>query len=211
MVNRSALILIHGRGGSPGDWGPFQLQLRQHVNLFPVRYLTPDAPSYPFDDEGEKDKNALTLFTAGVEELKREVEAQMERGIPASQIALVGFDQGAGLVLGAAALFDFKIGGFFVISGHVAGIIHDHLKSVHKDDAAGDDASKGGANNDTPVFHLHGTADGIVPFEKAKATADFYKSLGFTQYNLVEIPDGKHSISPVVCGKLIEELPILFG
>lgn len=202
MVNRSALILIHGRGGSPGDWSAFQLQLRQHIDLFPVRYLIPDAPRFPFEDEGEKDKNALSLFTAGVAELKREIQGQIERGIPASQIALVGFAQGANLVLGAAAVLDIKIAGFFVISGYCPAVIKDYLK---------DPSVVQATNLDTPIYHFHGSLDGAIPFEKAVTTSEFVKSLGFTKYNLIEIQDGKHNISPGVCSKLIDELPVLFS
>lgn len=204
MVNRSALILIHGRGGNPGDWGPFQMQLRQHVDLFPVRYLTPDAPPYPFDDEGERDRNALTLFNAGVEELKREIESQVQRGIPLSQIALVGFAQGANLVLGAAATLDIKIGGFFIFSGYLPNLIQDHLKE-------NDGKAFSKSNLDTPIYHFHGTSDNAIPIAKATQTAEFINGLGFTQYKLNEIPDGKHSISPVACTELIKELPVLFG
>lgn len=208
-VNRSAIILVHGRGGSPGDFSAFQLQLRQHIDLFPIRYLTPDAPRYPFEDDGVKDNNALSLFKAGVEELNQEIQAQIDRGIPASQIALVGFAQGANLILGAVAapnLLKVKIAGCFVVAGYCPLVIQEYLNSIQENISSEEKVS------DIPVVHFHGTKDPVVPLEKAIAAKEYFEGkLGFTNYKLVEIEDGKHTLSPKVNTLLIDELPGLFG
>lgn len=214
MVQRSALILLHGRHGSPGDFGPFQMQLRQHVDLFPVRYLTPDAPAYPFEDSGARDKNAGALFTAGVREVAREVAEQAARGVPLERIAVIGLDAGANLVLGIAAAtaagaggLEHEIGGYFALGGYLP----EAMRLAVAEGAEGADSATTAGGSATPIFQYHGTQDGVVTLAQARETAAWFQDHGFTGYRLEEIEGGKHQVGPDVWAKVIAKLPALFG
>ena len=109
-INRSALIFIHDQAGSPGDWSAFQTQLRSSTDLFPVRYLTPDAPAGAYLDTRE-------CFLQAGANVRQEIEAQRERGIPLQRIGVVAYGTAATLVLGLAAAGELPaVGAVYAVS-----------------------------------------------------------------------------------------------
>lgn len=206
MVQKSALILIHGRNGSPADFSSFQMLLRQDMELFPVRYITPDAPPYPFEDSGEQDKNAESLFKRGIKEIQYEINQQLERGIPLERIGLVGVDAGANFILGVAAATAAGVGleknpGVYFVSG---GYLPDAIKNVV---AEGDKK----ASSPSLIFQYHGSDDKTVPIAKAQETAAWFEERGFSGYKFKEIEKERHNTGPATWKSIIEEIPGLFG
>lgn len=197
-LNRSALIFIHDRYGSPGDWSPFQTQLRSHPDLFPVRYLTPDAPAGSYLDGREP------FLKAGAD-VRAEVQAQHNRGIPLAQIGVVGYGAAAGtLVLGLAAAGELAgVGAVYAVSaGPLPGFLVEALQQQTQ------------ANSDSAVGRLaqyHGSDDTVVSLDTARQTEEILRAAQVPAYELVIVDGGRHAMSGTVISKIIDELPSVFG
>ncbi|KAF5096491.1 hypothetical protein DV451_004208 [Geotrichum candidum] len=195
-INRSALIFIHDQAGSPGDWSAFQTQLRSSTDLFPVRYLTPDAPAGAYLDTRE-------CFLQAGANVRQEIEAQRERGIPLQRIGVVAYGTAATLVLGLAAAGELPaVGAVYAVS---AGPLPPFLVEALASAAEPPQSSVG------RLAQYHGADDSVVPLATAQETARVLTGAHVPGYELVVVDNARHSLSGVNIAKIIAELPSVFG
>lgn len=124
---RAAVVLVHGRGGSPEDMLGLAAALARGPDhpegLDAVAWMAPRAPGhtwypYGFMEPMERNQPALDRSLAAVGSAVGELEAE---GIPVERIALVGFSQGACLSLEHAARNPRRYGGLVGLSGGLIG------------------------------------------------------------------------------------------
>jgi predicted esterase len=198
-VNRSALIFIHDQTGSPGDWSPFQTQLRSSIELFPVRYLTPDAPRGAYLDTRE------AFLQAGAT-VRAEIEAQCERGIPLTRIGVVAYGAAATLVLGLAAAGE--LAGVAAVYAVAAGPLPPFLVEALQASNVSAAAQSGGVGR---LAQYHGADDSVVALATAQETERILTAAQIPAYELMVVDNARHALSGTIIAKIIAELPSVFG
>ncbi|QDA61616.1 alpha/beta hydrolase [Hymenobacter jejuensis] len=158
-----ALILLHGRGGSPADI----LSLARHVHVPEFALLAPQATQntwYPnsFLAPPAQNEPWLSDALAAVGRAVAEAEAA---GISKENIYFLGFSQGACLTLEYVARHATRYGGVVAFTG---GLIGDHLDAARY---AGDFAG-------TPIFIGTSDPDFHVPVERVRASTKLLTGLG---------------------------------
>jgi phospholipase/carboxylesterase len=94
------------------------------------------------------------------------IQKEIDRGIPARNILLVGFSQGGVLALHAGLRYPEQLAGIIALSAYLP-----TLNSLPTQRAP--------ANNNTPIFMSHGIIDSVVAVEMGKAAYDGLKALGY--------------------------------
>ncbi|GBF05449.1 phospholipase/carboxylesterase [Deinococcus aerius] len=155
---RVAMVLLHGRGGTARDI----LSLADELNLSAFAYLAPQAEGnswYPlsFLAPVERNQPHLDRALATVDAVLNELEA---RGIPARNVVLGGFSQGACLALEYASRTGRRLGGVAALSGGLITL-----------DRAGD---LGGL----PVFMGVAPDDAHIPLTRFRESAAHLRSRG---------------------------------
>ncbi|MEM6733156.1 MAG: alpha/beta fold hydrolase [Myxococcota bacterium] len=163
-INRS-VIWLHGLGASGHDFEP----LVPMLGIQNCRFVLPHAPEQPvtinmgmvmpawYDIKTlsgplREDLDDVRRNAKLIEEL---IEREMERGIPANRITLVGFSQGGAMALHVGLRYPVSLQGIMVLSAYLL-------------DAEGTPKEATAANRETPVFFAHGEQDGVVPFTGGK-------------------------------------------
>lgn len=175
---RSALILVHGRGASaydilelgsllaPPEMAQLAPQASNHT-WYPNSFLAPLAQNEPHLS------SALQL----VGDLVAQVE---EAGIPAEQIIIGGFSQGACLASEFVARHARRYGGLLLFSGGLIG-------------PPGTARDYEGSLAGTPVFIGCSDVDFHIPLERVDETAEVLSQLG-GQVNKKIYPSMGHTI-----------------
>ncbi|MDX5340823.1 MAG: dienelactone hydrolase family protein [Cyclobacteriaceae bacterium] len=160
---KKAVILIHGRGATAESI----LSLSSYLNMTDYAILAPQANRnswYPFgfmaSDEGNKVALKESLET--IQNLFSEI---LEAGIPASQVILMGFSQGACLSLEFAARNAQKLGGVVAFTG---GLIGENLNTENYS----------GDFQGTRVFIGSSDRDFHVPASRIKDSASLLEQMG---------------------------------
>ena len=161
-----ALVLLHGRGGSAEG----MLPIARAAKATDAALVAPVAAGnswYPkrFLDPRERNEPWLSSALASVATAVERVRAA---GIPSERIILVGFSQGACLVLEyatMAATTSTRFGGVAALAGALIG---DPTIARH------DHGSLGG----TPVLLACGDADLHIPEEIVRSSARVFNALG---------------------------------
>lgn len=161
-----ALVLVHGRGGSAEG----MLPIAKAAKATDAALVAPVAAGnswYPkrFLDPREQNEPWLSSALASVGAAVDQVRAT---GIPSEHIVLVGFSQGACLMLEyatMAAQSNVRFGGVAALAG---GLIGDPLVPRR------DHGSLGG----TPVLLACGNADGHIPEAIVRSSAEVFRTLG---------------------------------
>jgi len=162
---RVAILLLHGRGASAEDIYSLGEEAAAGVpgvaliapqaagnEWYPQRFLAPLAQNEPFLG------SALGVITALIDGLALD-------GVPAEQILLIGFSQGACLAMEYAARHPRRYGGVFGLSGALIGPPGGPRKL--KGDLAG-----------TPVYLGCGDRDHHIPVASVAESAGIFRSLG---------------------------------
>lgn len=163
-----ALVLVHGRGGSAEGMLPIARAAKASdaallapvavgSSWYPKRFLDPREQNEPWLG------SALAAIGAAVDQVRA-------AGIPSERIILVGFSQGACLMLEyttMAATSSMRFGGVAALAG---GLIGD--PAVPREDHG----SLGG----TPVLLACGNADGHIPEAIVRSSAVVFRALGAT-------------------------------
>ncbi len=160
---RAALVLLHGRGGSPEDMLSLAGELdcencallapqAAGYEWYPYRFLAPVASNEPW----------LSSALAKVDRLVAQITAD---GLPADRIALLGFSQGACLALEYAVRRPQRLGAVIGLSGGLIGPPGTRWEAP---------ASLDG----TPVFLGCSDADPHIPKERVDETARVLERLG---------------------------------
>lgn len=187
---RGALVLMHGRGGTPEGMIPVA---RASGALADFAVLAPRAPAgswYPLRFRDPKADNEPAL-TAALDAIDGAVREALDGGVAGRAILLVGFSQGACLSLeylkrqamqGGTGTPD--IGGVLAMAGALMGPIGE----MRVDPGTREDSLVG-----TPVILACGDADEHIPVEHVGATADTFRALG-AEVDLRVYPGVGHSI-----------------
>lgn len=159
----AAMILIHGRGASAASI----LGLARDLAVPEVAYLAPQAAGhtwYPYSFMAPMEQNEPGLSSA-LNRLGTLIDRVEAAGPPRSQIALLGFSQGACLVTAFAARHPQRYGGVFGLSG---GLIGPEGTAFDYD----------GAMDKTPVFLGCSDRDPHIPLARVRETAAVFERLG---------------------------------
>jgi predicted esterase len=163
---RYALILVHGRGGSAAGMLPIARAAKAtdaalvaleaaDQSWYPQRFLSPRAENEPLLS------SALAAVGAAVDRVR-------DAGIPTERIVLVGFSQGACLVLeyaATSAVANVRFGGVAAFAGALIG---DPAVPRHDE----------GSLEGTPVLLACGDADVHIPQALVRSAAERFWSLG---------------------------------
>ena len=187
---------MHGLGADANDFVPIvrELDLRDCPT---IRFVFPNAPQIPVTLNGgyimpawydiaaagtdinrREDENGLRHSQTQIEAL---IAREIERGVAADKIVIAGFSQGCAMTLQVGLRHPQKLAGLMCLSGYVP--LADKVA-----------AERHTANQETPIFMVHGTADPVIPVQRAEQSRDLLKQLGYQ----VEWHDYwmQHSVSP---------------
>ncbi len=176
---RASVIVLHGLGADGNDFVPVAQEL-DLSSVGDVRFVFPHAPVIPVTINGgyamrawydilgadlvqREDEAGLRSSLAQVEAL---IEREKSRGIPAGRIVLAGFSQGCAMALLTGLRHAERLGGIVGMSGYLPL-------------AATTAAERHPANTSTPIFLAHGRVDPVVPIDRAIASRDALKALGY--------------------------------
>jgi predicted esterase len=160
---RAALILVHGRGATAESI----LELADYLPHPSMAYLAPQAAGntwypYSFLMPMEQNEPHLSSALARLAALLDEVE---QAGIPAEQVVLAGFSQGACLASEFVARHARRYGGLVAFSGGLIG-------------PPGTPRAYAGALGGTPVFLGCSDVDPHIPLARVNETAEVLSRLG---------------------------------
>nr|WP_315475486.1 carboxylesterase [uncultured Undibacterium sp.] len=192
----AAVIWMHGLGADANDFVPIVKEL-DLSDCPAIRFVFPNAPQIPVTLNGGYIMRAwYDIAAAGTDINKREDEAGLRlsqqqidaliarenaRGIPTDKIILAGFSQGCAMSLQTGLRHPQRLAGIMGLSGYVP--LADKVA-----------AERHAANQDTPIFLVHGASDPVIPIQRAQQSRDLLLSLGYT----IEWHDYwmQHSVSP---------------
>lgn len=157
-----ALIMLHGRGGTPEDI----LSLAPYFAVEKFALMAPQAAGntwYPYSFMAPPDKNEPWLSSA-LEMIEAVVQEIVQEGITKENIFFLGFSQGACLALEFIARNALLYGGVVAFSG---GLIGDRIYTENY---------KGNFKG-TPIFIGSSDPDPHVPVNRVYATANILQEM----------------------------------
>lgn len=174
----ATVLLMHGLGADGNDFVPIASELDLSA-VGAVRFVFPNAPVIPVTINGgyrmpawydiaapdlvkREDEPGLRRSQAAIEAL---IANEKQRGIPARRIVVAGFSQGCAMALLTGLRHAERLAGIVGLSGYLPL-------------AATTAAERHAANHDVPIFLGHGTRDGVVQIERARASRDALAALG---------------------------------
>ena len=175
----SAVIWLHGLGADGFDFVPIVNELRLPATLT-TRFVFPHATPRPvtinngfvmrawYDITGFGPERAED--DAGIREsegvVKKYIEQQIARGIPASKIVIAGFSQGGAIAFQTGLRYPQRLAGIMALSTYLP------LRASLANEASA-------ANRDVPILMCHGTHDGVVPPSLGETSRDMLLNLGY--------------------------------
>ena len=188
-----SVIWLHGLGADGNDFAPVVPEL--NVDDIPIRFIFPHAPVMPITINGGMPMRAwydlymLDLVRHEDEKGLRDsqqlinglIARENARGIATENIVLAGFSQGCAMTLQTALRLEESLAGLVCLSGYLP------LASKIA-------TERHAANQNTPIFMAHGTADPVVPFQRAKEAHTTLTQLGYDiEWHSYAMP---HSVCP---------------
>ncbi len=176
-THSASVIWLHGLGASNRDFE----DVVPHLDAAHVRFVFPAAPVRPVTVNGGFSMPAWYDLLGLGEPPAREDEAtvrdgarlvesvlrrEVERGLPADRIVLMGFSQGGAMSLHVGTRFDQRLAGIAVLSGYL--LLPDTFESERHD-----------ANRGTPMLFAHGRRDPIVPHSLGQHAFTRMQALGY--------------------------------
>ena len=157
----ASVIWLHGLGADGNDFAPLVPELRL-PNELSVRFIFPHAPKIPVTINAgyvmpawydilemnlDRKVDEVQLL-ASADAVQRLIAREIERGIAAENIVLVGFSQGGAVAYQAGLTYEKKLAGLLILSSYFAtqssAVIHP--ENLH-----------------TPILIQHGSYDPVVP------------------------------------------------
>ena len=178
---RFSVIWLHGLGADGSDFEPVVPELGL-AGLCGIRFIFPHAPMIPVTCNGgyvmpawydiiSLDPHSRRIDDGGIvasrAAIRRLVEREVARGVPAARIFIAGFSQGGAVAYATALTHPEKLAGVIALSTYIPNA--DWLAS---------EASA--ANRLTPIFAAHGSEDGVVSPALGLAARDFLIERGYT-------------------------------
>ena len=174
-----SVIWLHGLGADGHDFEPIVPYLDLPGDLG-VRFVFPHAPKRAvtinmglimrawYDIRGadldqETDDAGVADSAAKV---RRLIDREIERGVPAERIVLAGFSQGGAIALWVALRYPLPLAGVAALSCYLLG--RELLQTEGSE-----------ANRGIPIFQAHGDEDQMVPMERGVAARDQLLELGY--------------------------------
>jgi len=176
---KSAIILLHGRGGSAEDI----LGLREELGFPDAAYLAPEAAAgawYPYSFLAPLERNEPWL-TQSLDRVGETVDAALRQGIARERIVIAGFSQGACLASEFVARNAARYGGLIAFTGGLVGPPGTEFR--YPGDLAG-----------TPAFFGAGDPDAHVPWQRVEDSASVLANMG-ADVTLRRYPGMPHTIS----------------
>jgi phospholipase/carboxylesterase len=179
---QASVIVLHGLGADGTDFLPFADEI-DLAKIGPVRWLLPRASVRPVTvNNGYRMRAWYDIYQfgaqaknpreddAGLRESFAAVHAlidrEIARGVPADKIVLAGFSQGCAIALGAGVRYGQRLAGLAGLSGYLP--LASATAAERKD-----------ANALTPIFMAHGQRDPVIALDRAGASRDTLKALGY--------------------------------
>jgi len=177
---RHAVIWLHGLGADGHDFEPIVPQLVR-PEWPALRFVFPHAPVRPitlnnglpmrawydiagFDLAQRQDEPGIRTSIGAVDAL---IAGEVQRGVPPSNIVLIGFSQGGAVALAAGLRHAQKLAAIVALSTYLP--IADRTTS-----------ERHAANAATPIFMAHGVFDPVVPQVLGERSRDQLRAWGFT-------------------------------
>lgn len=175
----AAVIWLHGLGADGYDFVPVVREL-ESAGAPAARYVFPHAPQIPvtinsgyvmrawYDILGtdlvrREDGARIRASADAVEQL---IAREGTRGIPRQRVVLAGFSQGGAITLHAGLRSTAPLAGLMALSTYLP------LADVAQAEATA-------ASKSIPIFMAHGTQDPVIPLDRATASRDKLKALGY--------------------------------
>lgn len=174
-----AVILVHGRGATADG----MLGLADELGREDLAYLAPQAVGhtwYPQSFLAPREANEPWL-SSGLALLDRMVQDLERAGVGPERVALVGFSQGACLILESVARHPRRYGAVAALTGGLIG-------------PPGDPRGPDGDLDGTPVFLGSGDPDPHVPWGRVEETAELFRAAG-AEVELERYPGRPHTVS----------------
>lgn len=176
---RIAVIWLHGLGADGHDFGPIVPELVAR-DWPAIRFVFPHAPKRAITINGGMPMRAWydikgmeiaqrqdeTGIRESIGQLEALIAREIERGIPAANIFLVGFSQGAAMVLSGGLRHSRRLAGIVALSGYLP--MDQQLI-----------AERSIENADVPILMAHGSVDPVVAEPLGMRGRDFLRSLGY--------------------------------
>lgn len=207
---KNVVVVFHGLGDSGSGWTFLADFLQRSPAFAHTRFVFPNAPNMRIDANGgmlmpawfnlydwenPEAKIDVQGITDSLKVVDSYVQDQIDSGIPAENIILGGFSQGASLALASTVTSPHKLGGFFALSGFMGLKKHD-LEPLAKN-----------LNQTTPVFHGHGTQDPVIPIHYGLEAKNFFeKQFHLSEYEFKAYNGMAHSTSPEEMQDLVQFL-----
>ena len=178
----ACVIWLHGLGADANDFVPVVPMLGHDFG--PVRFIFPNAPMMPISANGGMAMRAWFDLVAldflsnpdefseppgmqdSVNAIQALVNEQIQQGIAAANIILVGFSQGAAIALLAGLSFDQSLAGIIALSGFLpmSAKVHGVFSTQ---------------NRQTPLLICHGRNDPVIPYLLAERTHAGLEKMGY--------------------------------
>lgn len=176
---QASVIWLHGLGANGHDFAGILPELNLPKN-HAIRFIFPHAPRRPItinmgyvmpawydilalELDSPEDSDGIRQAQQYINAL---IEHERERGISADKIILAGFSQGGALALQTGLRYPEKLAGMLVLSAYLP-----LAKTVATEASV--------ANQQTPIFIMHGTQDDIVPLSWGELTRDLISQLDY--------------------------------
>ena len=175
----ASIIVLHGLGADGHDFVPVARELALS-DVGGVRFIFPHAPMRPVTLNGghvmrawydilgtpgarQEDEAGLRASQQLIEGL---IARERARGMPSRRIVLMGFSQGCAMTLLTGLRHAERLGGLVGLSGYLP------LADLTA-------AERSPANADVPIFMAHGREDPMVGIDRALASRDALRALGY--------------------------------
>jgi phospholipase/carboxylesterase len=180
--HKATIIWLHGLGDSGDGFAPIAPELKLDPALG-IKFIFPHAPIRPVTiNNGMKmrawydiktmDMNSRADVSGVIEssqQVQQLIENEINAGIPASKIMLIGFSQGGVIALHLGTRIEKSLAGIVALSTYMC---EPNTLASEKHEA----------NQNTAILCCHGTQDPVVPISLGKLALTTLKSNG---YNVV--------------------------
>ena len=180
-AHKYSVIWLHGLGADGHDFENIVPELHL-IDSSSIKFIFPHAPVRKITINGgaqmrgwydilRLDNLEREVDMAGIEQSEQQInhliQKEIDSGINAKNILLVGFSQGGVLALHTGLRFPEKLAGIVSLSAYLPTL--ESLKTQRAE-----------ANLHTPIFMGHGIIDSIVEIEAGKAAFDGLKTMGYS-------------------------------
>jgi phospholipase/carboxylesterase len=194
----ASVIWLHGLGADGNDFVPIVPELPLPTALH-IRFIFPHAPVRPVTCNGGYamrawyDIYSLDKFDhedeagliASQQTLNALIDTEIQRGIPAQRIVLMGFSQGGAVALFTGLRHPQRLAGIGALSTYLP----LHQTPVDKY-----------STQRPPIFMAHGRQDPVVKFHYGQDSSDLLEKMGY------EVRWKEYAMEHAVCAEEINDI-----